>query len=454
MENPSVNLGRVLFIGADQELRYPYDRFLNINSLSSNWIKDFEELGNLEIEPLVVVVDIDSLTKPIETHLEKLRYFFPNSDLIALSGVDSAATALLVIRAGFSDFLLKPVSPEELIWSIKKSLQKREVFQKLHEPGTQIVRALTQISSASTPSLVQLTTLDCLREYFQAEGAAWLNLQDTPLIPRFLTPKNVDLDSALGQLKKTIGAKAPPPVSVFVSGEKQSILFSTSKNKEAVLVLGVKAVLSEQILVDDSIVIGKTLLEHAELSLLNLEKFEEIKQVTFIDELTGLYNSRYLKYSLANCIQKSKQSKKPFSVLFIDVDHFKVVNTSHGHLVGSDFLVAIGKSIKNTVRDSDPVFRYGGDEFIVILPDLEEEGAQLIAERIRKGIERRVFSIRGEKLKATVSIGLALYPRHAKDQDTLIKLADLAMYSAKERSRNTVFIHEPELFRETTQKAS
>jgi len=201
------------------------------------------------------------------------------------------------------------------------------------------------------------------------------------------------------------------------------------------------------------IVIGKTLLEHAELSLLNLEKFEEIKQVTFIDELTGLYNSRYLKYSLANSIQKSKHAEKPFSVLFIDVDHFKVVNTSHGHLVGSDFLVAIGKSIKNTVRESDPVFRYGGDEFIVILPDLEEEGAQLIAERIRKGIERRVFSIRGEKLKATVSIGLALYPRHAKDQDTLIKLADLAMYSAKERSRNTVFIHEPEAFREISQKA-
>jgi len=245
MEKPSLNLGRVLFIGADQELRYPYDRFLNINSLSSQWIKSFDELGSLDIEPLVVVVDIDSLTKPIETHLEQLRYFFPNSDLIALSGVDSAATALLVIRVGFSDFLLKPVSPEELIWSIKKSLQKREVFQKLHEPGTQIVRALTQISSASTPSLIQLTTLDGLRDYYQAKGAAWLVLEDKQFTPQFLTPRTLHLDKALTQLQKTIGSKAPPPVSIFVFNGERSVLFSTSKNKEAVFVYGVKATLSE-----------------------------------------------------------------------------------------------------------------------------------------------------------------------------------------------------------------
>lgn len=430
----------VLFIGADQELRHPYDRFLQVNSLRSQWIPLIDDWGSSKEAPLAVVVDIDSLEKPLESQLETFRYTFPDSDLVALSGIDSASIALLVIRSGFSDFLLKPVSPEELIWSIKKSLQKREAFQKLHEPGTQIVRALTQISSTSTPSLVKLTALDFLKDFYHAKGAAWLELQQNKTwTTQVLSPKGAQITPVLEGLSKNNDLRALPPVSSYLLENERSILFSVSKSKEAVLVFGVEETLSEE-----SLIVGKNLVEHAELTLLNLEKFEEIKQVTFIDELTGLYNSRYLKYSLANSIQKSNHTQKPFSVLFIDVDHFKIVNTSHGHLVGSDFLIAIGKSIKNTVRDTDPVFRYGGDEFIVILPDLEEEGALLIAERIRKAIERRLFSIRSEKLKATVSIGLALYPHHAKDQDTLVKMADLAMYSAKERSRNSVFIYEPE----------
>lgn len=450
MESSPLQTGSILFIGADQELRHPYDRFLQVNSLRSQWIQQIEDWESSKKVPLAIVVDIDSLEKPLESQLEKFRYTFPDSDLIALSGVDSATIALLVIRSGFSDFLLKPVSPEELSWSIKKSLQKKEAFQKLHEPGTQIVRALTQISSTSTPSLVKLTALDFLKDFYHAQGAAWLELQKNKAWnAQILSPKGAEIMRVLERLSNNTDLRALPPVSSYLLENERSILFSVSKSKEAVLVFGAKETLS-----DDSLMVGKNLVEHAELTLLNLEKFEEIKQVTFIDELTGLYNSRYLKYSLANSIQKSNQTQKPFSVLFIDVDHFKIVNTSHGHLVGSDFLVAIGKSIKNTVRDTDPVFRYGGDEFIVILPDLEEEGALLIAERIRKAIERRVFAIRSEKLKATVSIGLALYPHHAKDQDTLVKMADLAMYSAKERSRNSVFIYEPEFDVGIKQKAS
>lgn len=449
MESSPSQTGSVIFIGADQELRHPYDRFLQLNSLDSRWIQQIDSWENSDLAPLAVVVDIDSLEKPLENQLEKFRYSFPSSDLIAVSAIDSATIALSVIRSGFSDFLLKPVSPEELIWSIKKSIQKKEAFQKLHDPGTQIVRALTQISSTSTPSLVRLTAVDCLKERYQSESAAWIKLENGNWYVQVLTPKNFDVEPILKNLSQNPGMKSPPPVSSWLSENERLILFSNSKNKEAILIYGAKEALT-----DDSLMVGKNLVEHAELTLLNLEKFEEIKQVTFIDELTGLYNSRYLKYALATAIQKSNQSQKPFSVLFIDVDHFKLVNTSHGHLVGSDFLVAIGKSIKNTVRDTDPVFRYGGDEFIVILPDLEEVGAQLIAERIRKGIERRVFAIRGEKLKTTVSIGLALYPHHAKDQDTLVRMADLAMYSAKERSRNSVFIYEPEFIEDVKQRAS
>src|SRR5690606_4744196 len=104
---------------------------------------------------------------------------------------------------------------------------------------------------------------------------------------------------------------------------------------------------------------------------------------------SGLFNARYLKFCLPRHVEKSRTSGTPFSVLFIDVDHFKSINDSHGHLVGSDFLVAIARTIKHTVRGADPVFRYGGDEFVVILESMAAEGATEIAERIRRHVERR-----------------------------------------------------------------
>jgi len=117
-------------------------------------------------------------------------------------------------------------------------------------------------------------------------------------------------------------------------------------------------------------------------------------------------------------------------------------------------LIAIGRSIKNSVRETDVVFRYGGDEFVVILNEMELEGAKVIAERMRLSVERRVFSIHGMKLKTTISVGIAMYPEHARDQDSLLKLADMAMYSAKELSRNTVHIYTPDLFTDKQEKAA
>jgi diguanylate cyclase (GGDEF)-like protein len=166
----------------------------------------------------------------------------------------------------------------------------------------------------------------------------------------------------------------------------------------------------------------------------------QFKKQTFLDDLTGLYNSRYLKYAITNSILRCKKPNDKFSVLFIDVDHFKMINDKNGHLVGSEFLVAIGRTIRNAIRNLDPVFRYGGDEFVVLLNDMGTNAAKEIAERIRKNIERRVFVIQGVRLQATVSIGVACFPEHASEKDSLLKLADEAMYSAKKDSRNAVHL--------------
>jgi two-component system cell cycle response regulator len=441
---------RVVFLCATDEMRYPYEAQLKKVSLAVDWFTNLEDYqqSRAEENPLAVIVDIDLLSRPLEPHLENLRQVFPHSDLIALSGSDSAQTALLCIRSGMTDYLLKPISPEELLWSVKKAIQRTELFQKLQDPEANFVRALTHISGCSTPSLIRLSTLEFLKSFVAAEAAAWISLNEETTkvlcsIPRGISP--VDLQQNLPHIDLKL---SPPPALSWSEKARSGRVFLTClDNKEAVLLWGASERLEEEKLLK-----AKTLLEHSELSLLNLQKFEEIKQQTFVDELTGLYNSRYLKFSISNSINRCKGQDKSFAVLFIDVDYFKSVNTQHGHVVGSDFLVAIGKSIRNTVREIDPVFRYGGDEFIVILNDSSQEGAYLIAERIRKGIERRVFSIQGLKLQTTVSIGLAMYPEHAKNQEALLKFADLAMYSAKELSRNKVHIYTPETFENLPKK--
>ncbi|MBX3022834.1 MAG: GGDEF domain-containing protein [Bdellovibrionales bacterium] len=161
---------------------------------------------------------------------------------------------------------------------------------------------------------------------------------------------------------------------------------------------------------------------------------------TYLDELTGLYNQRYLPIVLEHEINRAKRDGVPFTLLFLDIDYFKMVNDGRGHWVGSRLLVELGKVLKGQVRGCDYCFRYGGDEFIVLLGSANPEDSQKVAERIRKAVEQKTFTVEGHNLNLTVSIGLASYPQHAQTAPGLIQIADQAMYYGKRKSRNIVFV--------------
>lgn len=166
----------------------------------------------------------------------------------------------------------------------------------------------------------------------------------------------------------------------------------------------------------------------------------DAKNDSYIDEVTGLHNQRYLPMALDHEIQRTKRENTKFTLLFLDIDYFKMVNDGRGHWVGSKLLLELGKILKTQVRACDYVFRYGGDEFIVILGNADSASAKIAAERIRKAIETHSFQVEGHSLNLTVSIGLAAFPEHAQSAVGLIKLADEAMYNGKRKSRNIVFI--------------
>lgn len=162
--------------------------------------------------------------------------------------------------------------------------------------------------------------------------------------------------------------------------------------------------------------------------------------LAYMDDSTGLHNLRYLNQFIDHQISQSQLAEKQFAVLFIDVDEFKQINDQYGHAVGTRLLQEFACQLKKIVRETDTVFRYGGDEFVAILSPCDMLTAASVAERIRKIVESRSFlKDEGRKIQITVSVGVALFPEHGLTRKDLLETADQEMYHAKS-TRNKISI--------------
>jgi len=182
-----------------------------------------------------------------------------------------------------------------------------------------------------------------------------------------------------------------------------------------------------------------TLVEPCAIAIENAMLFQRAERLTVTDDLTQLFNSRYLTLYLDREIKRCKRHGTPLSLIFLDLDGFKAVNDCHGHLAGSSTLSEVGRILTQAVRESDIIARYGGDEFVAVLPETPPSGAMVIAERIRKAIESHGF-LRAMKLSVHISasLGIASYPDHGLTPGELIQKADQAMYRVKEREKNGI----------------
>jgi diguanylate cyclase (GGDEF)-like protein len=182
-----------------------------------------------------------------------------------------------------------------------------------------------------------------------------------------------------------------------------------------------------------------TMVEPCAIAIENAILFQRTEQLTITDDLTKLFNSRYLNVYIGREIKRCKRHGIPLSIIFLDLDGFKSVNDMHGHLAGSRTLTEVGGILAEAVRESDILARYGGDEFVVVLPETPPAGALVIAERIRRAIAAHPF-LREEGLEARISasFGIASYPDHALTPEGLIQKADQAMYRVKEKDKNGI----------------
>jgi len=174
------------------------------------------------------------------------------------------------------------------------------------------------------------------------------------------------------------------------------------------------------------------------LEFRKVELYERVQELSIIDGLTEVYLRRYMMNRLEEEVDRAGRLGLTFSLAMIDVDHFKQCNDKYGHLVGDGVLKRIAERLKNAVREVDMIARYGGEEFCVILPDTTKALASTVAERLRKSIENESIKVFDEEIRATVSIGVATYPKDGKEIGALIDKADMTLYKAKRQGRNRV----------------
>ena len=258
--------------------------------------------------------------------------------------------------------------------------------------------------------------------------AGWVAQEGKPLLvsdvskePRF---------STRADQRSTFKTKSIVCVPLKTKGKSHGVIELINKVEEEIDSFG-----------EEDLLLLNTLADYTAIAIENAKLFDRVQELTITDDLTHLYNSRYLHRSLEHEVERARRFKEELSLIFMDLDYFKDVNDKHGHLSGSKLLTEVAELISANIRAVDIACRYGGDEFVVVMPETSKKNARIVAEKLRDKFKGNLFlKEEGINCPLTASFGVAAYPEDARDRLELIHLADQAMYKVKNSTRDGVEI--------------
>lgn len=367
--------------------------------------------------------------------IKKINHRFPKSGLVWLTSRIDIKSTINSFRYGAFDILTLPLDDREVNVVLNR-LKIYGAFQAgVMSPERAVLQMFSHPESFTEKIEVSTQLMRYLEIFFEVEKKLQFKFGEQNL--NSIQNKFKVSDRQLKRIKRFIsddyglifGLHFLDDKFYFLLKDKDAeVNFLVLKNKSS---WSVKEIISEYL----SNVIRTSLSIIAES-----KRRQNILELSMTDEITGLFNQRKLVEDLEYYIARYHQDKVCFSLLFIDIDYFKTVNDRFGHVIGSQLLIDMSKVLKSQLRETDLVYRYGGDEFIVLLPETNLEMTKKVAVRINEKVKSETFKITdGPDYNLSLSIGIARFPEDATDAKSIIHFADEMMYLSKRSGRGKVF---------------
>ncbi len=366
-------------------------------------------------------------------------------DFILATGNATVESAILALKNGARDYLIKPCNPDQLRHTVKACLEQRRLLAEnsLLQSQIRLYRKGQHLSSQlDVDCLFQESLSTLIHELGQGRGLAFRATQDS--ISHVTSSDGFSEEQAKDLAKELMAVTSNLQQATSLKVEDCAQISDKHQDLRSLWIFPLNTdhethgalILCNQVGTDLPETLPQETLtflaEQVSLGFQNACQYQGARELIYTDDLTGLYNHRYMHIALDQEIRRSERYGLEFSVAFIDLDLFKNVNDEYGHLVGSDVLRQVSDLLRECVRDADMLFRYGGDEFTALLVETDTRGAKIVAERIRRGVEEFEFTLgQGQTGHLTATVGHSTYPIHATVQNELIDLADKAMYVGK-----------------------
>jgi diguanylate cyclase (GGDEF)-like protein len=444
---------------ADSERRLAPTRRRMLDLLAAERAENVAVLRDVELQMrrlLIVALAVASLvalvvlyvTREVTHLLEQ-----PVRELIEASErVSRGDFKLLLPPAADNEFGVLSQSFSHMTIALRKEREELAALNKFSEAVTQCTseteiyeHILYYIRERFRPRQVIIFRLNAEENYLEAAASLVplpVEVQDWPVIPEPHNCKAV----RMGRRFRVNDVSAEPLCPAKFVPPSEGSYYCGPLIAGGVIIGAVRVEGAKDFWTPERESLLESYLSGAATGLSNLRLLESTKQQANVDELTGLYNRRFLEEYARKLIAMARRKSQPLGVIMMDLDHFKEFNDVYGHETGDRILKHFAKTASRAIREANLAARYGGEEFVVILPETDAQSCLKVAERIRLAVERSVIPSGSEKPlpPLTVSLGIAIYPEHGQGLEEVLQAADKALYESKRAGRNRATLYVPQ----------
>ena len=375
--------------------------------------------------------------------------------VVMVTALDQLDDRVQGLNAGADDFLTKPVNDLVLVTRVKSLVRLKMLTDELRLRATtgqeiSVQELMAQSLHAAEAEKAKVLVVDDkpssyerIVKYLSAENRitlvsdpkeALLKAADNDFDTAIISLSLADMDALrlCAQLKSLEKTRMLPLLIVSEIDQEQKVIRA--------LDMGVNDYVRRPVDRNEILARVRTQVRRKRFNLLLRDSVQQTIEMAVTDALTGLNNRRYLDNHLPGMIEKAQTRNAPLSLIICDIDHFKQVNDNHGHDVGDEVIAEFARRIKKNVRNIDLACRFGGEEFVVAMPETDMKTARIVAERIRNEVSVHPFVVDqgGKQLAITVSLGVATLESADDTPESLLKRADVGLYQAKRGGRNMV----------------